>query len=49
MGGVVFRLGVSLKDWGERRRWGWLIRLGLGVREFVLRRGVIEDGKIKIR
>jgi hypothetical protein len=37
MGGVLFRLGVRLKDWGERLRWGWLVRLGLGVRDFVLR------------
>jgi hypothetical protein len=33
MGGFIFRLGVSLKDLGERNRWGWLIRLGLKIRE----------------
>jgi len=40
MGGFIFRLGVCLS--------GWLIRLGLGIREYVLRHGVIKDGKIKI-
>jgi hypothetical protein len=49
MGGVIFRLGQSLKDWGERLRWDWLVRLGLGMRDFIFRHGVIEDGKIKIR
>jgi hypothetical protein len=49
MGGFIFRLGVSLKDLGERIRRGWLIRLGLAIRDFVLRHGVISDGKIKIK
>jgi hypothetical protein len=48
MGGFIFRLGVSLKDLGERLRQDWLIRLGLGIKDFVFRHGVIEDGKIKI-
>lgn len=48
MGGIIFRLGVSLKDCGERLRWDWLIRLGLGIRDFIFKRGVIEDGRIKI-
>jgi len=48
MGGFIFRLGVRFKDWGERLRWGWLVRLGLRVKDFVFRRGVIENGKIKI-
>jgi hypothetical protein len=48
MGGFVFRLGVRLKDWGERLKWNWLVRLGLGIRDFVLSYGVITNGKIKI-
>ena len=33
MGGIILRLGVRLEDRGERLGWGWLIRLGLGIRE----------------
>jgi hypothetical protein len=49
MGGFLYRLGICLKDRGEQRGCGWLIRLGLRIRDFVLRRGVVEDGKIKIK
>jgi hypothetical protein len=49
MGGFIFRLGVSLKDSGERLRWGRLIRLGLAIRDFALRHGVIDNGKIKVK
>ncbi|MDR2048674.1 MAG: hypothetical protein LBP69_04400 [Treponema sp.] len=48
MGGFLFRSGVSLKDWGERLKWNLLIMIGLGIRDFILRRGVIADGKIRI-
>jgi hypothetical protein len=48
MGGFIFRMGVRFKDWGERLRWDWLFRLGLGMRDFIFRHGVIEDGRIKI-
>jgi hypothetical protein len=36
MGGFIFRLGVRLKDWGERLKWRWLVMLGLGIREAAL-------------
>jgi len=36
MGGFIFRLGVHLKDKGEQWKCGWLIRLGLSIREAVL-------------
>jgi hypothetical protein len=48
MGGIVFlsgwlyRRAINLKDAGERLRWGWLIRLGLRLRDWVL-----DHGKIK--
>ncbi|MDR2785050.1 MAG: hypothetical protein LBB83_03955 [Treponema sp.] len=48
MGGFIFRLGQRLKDWGECHKWNWLVRLGLGIRGFILRRGVIVSGKIRI-
>jgi hypothetical protein len=49
MGGFLFRFGVSLKDLGERLKWGWLVRRGLRVRDFFMRRGVFENGKLKIK
>jgi hypothetical protein len=49
MGGFVFRLGARLKDCGERLKWNWITRIGLGIRDFVLSYGVITNGKIKIR
>jgi hypothetical protein len=48
MGGFLFRLGVSLKDKGEQWKCDRLIRFGLGIREFVLRRGMIRHGNIKV-
>lgn len=42
MGGVIFRLGVSLKDWGERHRYRFIIRLGLNIREFALQHGKVK-------
>jgi hypothetical protein len=39
MGGIIFRLGVRLKDWGERLKWARLIRLGLKLREWVMKHG----------
>jgi hypothetical protein len=33
MGGIIYRTGQCLKDWGERLRWGWMIRLGLWIRD----------------
>jgi hypothetical protein len=35
MKGIIFRLGVRLKDWGERLKCGWLVGLGLKIREGV--------------
>jgi hypothetical protein len=49
MGGFIFRTGGRFKDWGERLRWDWLVRLGLGMKDFIFRHGVIEDGKIKFK
>jgi len=48
MGGFLFRLGVRLKDKGEQWQCNWVIGLGLCIRDFVLGRGVFENGKIKI-
>jgi hypothetical protein len=48
MGGFIFRLGDGLKDKGKQMKCDWLIMLGLGIREFVLRRGMIRHGKIKV-
>jgi hypothetical protein len=39
MGGLIFRLGVRLKDWGEQVKCVRLIRLGLKIREWVMRHG----------
>jgi hypothetical protein len=39
MGGFIFRIGVRLKDWGEQWECGWLIRLGLNIREAVFQHG----------
>jgi hypothetical protein len=49
MGGFIFRLGDRFKDWGELLQWDWLVRLGLRIREFIFQRGVIDNGKIKIK
>ncbi|MDR1318785.1 MAG: hypothetical protein LBJ90_04095 [Treponema sp.] len=49
MGGFIYRFGVRVKDKGEQLKWNRLIRLGLFMRDFVLRHGVIEYGKIKIK
>jgi hypothetical protein len=32
MEGFIFRLGVGIKDLGERLKCNWLIRLGLNIR-----------------
>jgi hypothetical protein len=32
MKGFLYRLGTALKDFGERRRWVCIIRLGLAIR-----------------
>jgi hypothetical protein len=39
--GFLYRRAAALKELGERRHWGWLIRLGLRFRE-----GVMNHGKI---
>jgi len=51
MGGFLFRLGVRLKDKGEQWKCGWLKRLGLRIRDFVLKHGEMErgNGRIKIK
>jgi len=41
MTGFIYRRAINLKNLGERLRWDWLIRIGLGLREVALR------GKIK--
>jgi hypothetical protein len=35
MKGVIYRLGTTIKDFGERRRWVLIIRLGLMLRRLV--------------
>ena len=41
MTGFLYRRAIALKELGERRRWGWLIRMGFGLREAASR------GKVK--
>jgi len=41
MTGFLYRSAIALKELGKRHRWGWLIRLGFGLREAAAR------GKIK--
>jgi hypothetical protein len=41
MGGILFRLGVRLKDKGEQLKRGWLIRLGLKIMERAMKHGKI--------
>jgi hypothetical protein len=33
MAGFIYRRAVALKEFGERRGMGWLVRLGLALRE----------------
>jgi hypothetical protein len=42
MGGFIYRFGVCLKDKGEQAKRGWLIRLGLKIREAALRHGKVK-------
>jgi hypothetical protein len=42
MGGLIYRLGVRIKDKGEQLKRAWLIRLGLKIRE-----GALRNGKVK--
>ena len=39
--GFIFRLGVSLKEFGERRKCRFLIMIGLALKEYAI------NGKIK--
>ena len=41
MWGFIFRGGARLKDWGERWKLDWLIRLGLNVRGAALKHGKV--------
>jgi hypothetical protein len=41
--GFLYRRAAGLKDLGERLRWDWLVRLGLKIREGVLRYGKAEQ------
>jgi hypothetical protein len=41
MGGIIFRIGVRLKDRGEQLKWGLLIRLGLKIMEWVMKHGKV--------
>jgi hypothetical protein len=36
MHGFLYRLGTAIKDFGERRRWNFAIRLGLRIKGLVL-------------
>lgn len=35
--GFVYRLGVAIKEYGERSRKAWLVRVGLAIRGLVIR------------
>ena len=35
--GFIWRRAIDLKDLGERLRWDWLIRIGLGLKEVAYR------------
>jgi len=35
MKGLFYRLGISLKEKGERENKGWMIRLGLSIRYWI--------------
>ena len=35
MMGFIYRRAIGLKDFGERRRIGFIVRLGLAVRDWV--------------
>ena len=37
MTGFIYRRAIALKDLGERLGWGWLIRVGLGLKEAACR------------
>jgi len=39
MRGIVYRLGVRLKEAGERSRCDWLVLLGLRIRDWGARYG----------
>jgi len=41
MAGFIYRLAIDLKDLGERRKWGWLVRFGYRLQ------GVAYRGKAK--
>jgi hypothetical protein len=38
MKGFIYRLATAVKDFAERRLWGWLVRLGLWIRGLVMGR-----------
>jgi hypothetical protein len=42
MTGFLYRRAVDLKELGERRHWDWLIRLGLKMRELVMKYGKVK-------
>jgi hypothetical protein len=42
MWGFLYRRAVNIKEFGERLRWDWLIRLGLNFREWVMKHGTIK-------
>ena len=35
--GFIYRRAVTFKELGERHNWPWLIRLGLWIREWVMK------------
>jgi len=37
MTGFIYRRAIALKDMGERLKWDWLIRVGLGLKGVALR------------
>jgi len=42
MGGFLFRLGVGIKNGGENWKCDWLIRLGLFIKDVVLKHGKLK-------
>jgi hypothetical protein len=41
MKGFIYRIGVALKDRGERRGRTWLVRLGCRVKDLVMGRRAV--------
>lgn len=37
MAGFMYRTAIAVKDFGERHNIAWIIRLGLAIREWVIK------------